>query len=82
MSYEHFSCLLNELFQNGGITRESIVVLFFFCTDVAIRAFSNGTGTFRRLLRWTFDFIFNYVCQWVQRQGGWVSLMMKLYLIY
>lgn len=72
LTYEHFTQLLSELFLNGNITREGIVVLFFFCTDLAIQAFTNGPiDYFRQLIQWSLSYIINNVCEWVQRQGGW-----------
>ena len=72
-SYETFSGLLDELFPNGQITREGIVVLFFFCSDLAFRAYSAGTFSyFKRIIGWSLRFIFFNICSWVQSNGGWV----------
>jgi hypothetical protein len=65
--------LIFILLQEGGVTSERVVVLFFFCSDLAIRAL-------RKNLRDRFDFITycsqRYIMEkfsvWVQEHGGWV----------
>merc|ERR1719278_2294718 len=37
ITQDNFSQLLSELFHDGGITQERILVLFFFCSDLALR---------------------------------------------
>ncbi|RWS17507.1 apoptosis regulator BAX-like protein [Dinothrombium tinctorium] len=72
-THEEFRRLLNELFFNG-ISRERIVVLFFFCTDVALRAYDSYPLEYCfRFLSWSLSFILDTICDWVQRHGGWVS---------
>ncbi|RWS30646.1 bcl-2-like protein 1 [Leptotrombidium deliense] len=72
VKYDQFRQLLEELFTNG-INRTRIVVLFFFCTDVALRAYhSYPTEYCCRLLKWSVRFIMDTICDWVQRNGGWV----------
>ncbi|CAG2169894.1 unnamed protein product [Oppiella nova] len=72
LTREEFNSLLSELFLNGNISRERIVVLFFFCSDLAVNAFTNGSiAYFKRLIQWSLSYIFNHICLWVQRQGGW-----------
>ena len=49
---------LSNLFQNGQITQERILVLFFFCSDVAILAIRQGaTALVEQLTRWSLEFI-------------------------
>ena len=49
---------LSILFQNGQITQERILVLFFFCSDVAILAIRQGaTALVEQLTRWSLEFI-------------------------
>lgn len=67
---ETFMVLLQELFE-GGITREKIVTLFFYCTDVAIRASSFAQELGVQLLSWSFSYIINTVCRLVHELGGW-----------
>jgi len=71
-----FLQLLAELFKDG-ITRERIVVLFFFCTDVAVRAASFGQELVVRLMRWSFSYIINTVCKIVHELGGWETIMFR-----
>ncbi|CAG2111042.1 unnamed protein product [Medioppia subpectinata] len=72
LTKEEFNSLLSELFLNGTISRERIVVLFFFCSDLAVNAFTNGPiGYFKRLIQWSLSYIFNNICLWVQKHGGW-----------
>ncbi|XP_053203726.1 apoptosis regulator BAX-like [Panonychus citri] len=71
-SYDRFSAMLRELFPDNRITREGIVVLFYFCSDIALRAYSSSPIVhFHQLIGWTIKFIFNHICSWVRSQGGW-----------
>ena len=69
--------MLSELFCDGReITRERILVLFFFSSDVAIRAVRKRLdGVLAALTTWTLDFIRERVCVWVQRNGGWAQVL-------
>merc|ERR1712233_235996 len=54
ISQDNFSQLLSELFHDGGITQERILVLFFFCSDLALRALRAGLrATLSKLTRWS-----------------------------
>lgn len=70
ITHEEFMGFLDELFTDG-ITKERIVVLFFFCSDVVVRAYSNPESL-RNLFMWSLEFIFDRVCGWVRDHGGWV----------
>ena len=51
---DNFSLLLSELFHDGGVTQERVLVLFFFCSDLAVRALRAGLkGVLARLTRST-----------------------------
>lgn len=67
---ESFVKLLEELFQEK-VTREKIVILFFFCTDVALRAAMFAQDLVIKLLGWSFSYIINRVCSLVHKLGGW-----------
>ena len=71
IEYEGFRSLLLDLFREG-ISRAKIIVLFFFCSDLAFRSATLGT-TQRccKLFTWSLAFIMDVVCDWVRRQGGW-----------
>merc|ERR1712156_13789 len=72
LSREEFFSMLNELFQGGRVTRERILVLFYFCSDVAIRAIkTNSEGWLSTLTQWSLIFIKEQVCAWVGKNGGW-----------
>jgi len=72
LNREEFFSMLTELFQGGRVTRERILVLFFFCSDVAIRAIkSNSEGLLSTLTQWSLIFIKEQVCAWVGKNGGW-----------
>lgn len=76
LTYSNFKTILTELFTNGGITREKIVILFFFCSDLAVKAYRNSYVTnCITLLSWSLRFIFDFVCEWVQSKGGWVNIV-------
>lgn len=73
---EKFMALLSGLFQNGIITRQRIVVLFFFCSDVAILAINQQASKLvSNLTEWSLTFIRNHVNAWVQEQGGWSAVL-------
>ena len=73
---ESFMQLLEELFQDK-ITREKIVILFFFCTDVALRAASFASELVVRLMSWSFSYIVNIVCNLVHQLGGWDKILFQ-----
>ncbi|XP_072038971.1 uncharacterized protein [Amphiura filiformis] len=76
ISWREFQDLLSELFPRGIITRERIVVLFFFCTDLAICMLQQDhLELFHRFVRWTLQYIRNTVCTWVANQGGWGAVL-------
>ncbi len=53
-----FMELLRGLFHGGEITRERVLVLFFFCSDLAIRAARcKLNGMLGTLTRWSLIFI-------------------------
>lgn len=74
ISEDLFHALLSALLPDG-ITKERIVVLFFFCADVAIatlkKSATQGVDLCRQFVRWSLDFIMDRVCTWVQEHGGW-----------
>lgn len=72
LTMNKFMALLNELFEGGQITRERILVLFFFCSDVSILAVKHHlSGVLSQLTKWTLAFIKDRICRWVQSNGGW-----------
>ncbi|XP_023242108.1 uncharacterized protein LOC111640326 [Centruroides sculpturatus] len=72
ITWDEFQDLLTELFLDGDIRRERIVTLFFFCTDIMIRALKEKIADkVKCLFVWSLRFISEKVCTWVQQQGGW-----------
>ncbi|XP_005100743.1 apoptosis regulator BAX [Aplysia californica] len=77
VTFEQFHDLLSQIFCEGGITRERIVVLFFFCSDVAIQALRAGKNLFMTFLNWSLTFISEKICTWVYQHGGWGQVVAK-----
>ncbi|KAK3603089.1 hypothetical protein CHS0354_027870 [Potamilus streckersoni] len=75
VTYEKFRSILTGLFSDEGVTITRIVVLFFFCADVAIRALKEGVKLFRQFITWSMQFIAEKVCSWVQENGGWEAVL-------
>ena len=76
ITQENFTMMLSELFHDGGITQERILVLFFFCSDLAIRAVRSGLKTvFASLTKWTVVFMRGTVAAWVRCRGGWDTVL-------
>ncbi|KAL4227644.1 hypothetical protein ACF0H5_013084 [Mactra antiquata] len=70
-----FRDLLCELLSDG-ITRERIIVLFVFCADVAIATLKRKAQTLcQQFIQWSTQFISDYVCNWVQDNGGWGAVL-------
>ncbi|XP_072167251.1 uncharacterized protein [Diadema setosum] len=68
--------MLSELFFQGQVTRERVVVLFFFCSDVAIFALGQkSVEYFHRFMVWALQFIRRHVCNWVADNGGWDTVL-------
>ncbi|ODN05949.1 Bcl-2-like protein 2 [Orchesella cincta] len=80
----HLLLLTLSLSLGGGITRERILVLFFFCADVAIEALRKGFHqTFHQLITWSLKYIATSVAQYVHSLGGWgVVLRQSLDIAY
>ena len=58
------------------MTRERILVVFFFCTDLALFALQNHTlNLFRQLMQWSTDFITGRLSHFISNHGGWVRKM-------
>lgn len=66
--------LYENLCLQGGITRERIVALFTFVGDVAVHQVRHrGEQFLSVLLKWSFRYLVDHICKWVQEAGGWVS---------
>ena len=72
MTYCQFRDLISEVFIDSGITSQRIVVLFLFCSDLALNSLKqSAVGLFQRCIKWTWDFITEKICSWVKENGGW-----------
>lgn len=61
-----------------GITRERIVALFTFVGDVAVHQIRmKGEELIHLLMKWSFRYLVEHICRWVQEAGGWVSVTYK-----
>ena len=76
MTYGKFKDLISELFLNSGITPERIVVLFLFCSDLALNNLEHSAvDLFQRCMTWTWSFITEKICCWVKEHGGWRAVL-------
>ncbi|CAH1797150.1 unnamed protein product [Owenia fusiformis] len=76
---EGFYDLLTELFTTGGdvrITRERIMVLFVYISDLAIRFIKEKAMEYlKKMMTWAISFMRQKICTWVQEQGGWGNVL-------
>jgi len=78
ISQDNLTVMLTELFQDG-VTQERLLVLFFFCSDLALRALRAGlVSLVSRLTDWVVSFIRSVVTCLVRCRGGWQSLLSSL----
>ncbi|CAH0550380.1 unnamed protein product [Brassicogethes aeneus] len=71
-----FQELLSGLFEQGGITCERVLVLFYFCADLSIRALQEKiSGYFLQIYFWTTCYISGRLAFWIEKQGGWAALL-------
>jgi len=77
LTLDSFSDILYGLFQEGGVTWERVIVLFFFCADVSLRAVKEKLfGQFANILHWSIRFFsLDVFTRWVQDHGGWVKIL-------
>ena len=76
MSKDQFRDLLAE-FLKDGMTRDHIVILFVFCSDVIVsllrKRVKGCVELCWKFAQWSADFIVEKVTTWVTNNGGWVS---------
>ncbi|KAK3927528.1 Apoptosis regulator BAX [Frankliniella fusca] len=78
LNYNSFSDLLYGLFQEGGVTQARVLVLFFFCADIALRALKEKlTQHFQQLVDWTSRYITERLSAWVLEHGGWAAVLQE-----
>ena len=78
INQDNLTIMLRELFQDG-VTQERLLVLFFFCSDLTLRALRAGLVSLASSLTdWVSAFIRRVVACLVRCRGGWVSLLSSL----
>ncbi|KAJ8974321.1 hypothetical protein NQ317_010917, partial [Molorchus minor] len=76
LNFNTFQLLVYGLFQKSVATWERVLVLFYFCTDLSIRALREKLlDCFIRLYNWTTCYISSKLSAWVERQGGWDAVL-------
>jgi len=59
------------------MTRERVLVVFFFCSDLALFALqSQALNIFHQLMQWSTGFITGRLSQFINSQGGWVLIIL------
>ena len=78
INQDNLTVMLTELFQDG-VTQERLLVLFFFCSDLTLRALRAGLVKLASSVTdWASAFIRTVVSCLVRCRGGWVSLLSSL----
>lgn len=63
------------VFKEGGVTWERVLVLFYFCTDLSIRALKEKiVEYFFWIYNWTTLYITRQLSVWIEQEGGWVRV--------
>ncbi|XP_077290318.1 uncharacterized protein LOC143914101 [Arctopsyche grandis] len=72
LDYPAFQHILQTLFQEGGASRERVLALFYFLSDLSVLALRGGARAhFCRLTHWAARHITDCATPWVARHGGW-----------
>ncbi|XP_059171683.1 apoptosis regulator BAX-like [Physella acuta] len=53
------------------INIKQVLLLFYFCSDVATVALTKSTNLCKQFINWSLTFMIKHICPWVQYQGGW-----------
>jgi len=73
LNSQTFSEMIQEMFSGGNVTQEQILVVFYFCSDLALYALQNHTlNIFNQLIQWSTNYITGRMTVWIREQGGWV----------
>ncbi|XP_057364542.1 uncharacterized protein LOC130685277 [Daphnia carinata] len=76
LNAQNFSEMIQEVFSGGNLTKERILVVFFFCSDVALFALQNHTlNLFSKLIQWSTDYISGRFSNFIHSQGGWTAVL-------
>ena len=72
---ENLTLMLTELFVDG-VTQERVMVLFYFISDLVIRAVKTGViRVISSVSSWSLKFIRGTLSTWVRLRGGWRQIL-------
>lgn len=78
LTQENLSLMLSQLFEDG-VTPARLLVLFYFCSDLAVRA---ARASLHHLMAsvtsWSLAFVRGVVSTWVRIRGGWTRVLQAL----
>jgi len=78
LSQENLSLMLSQLFEDG-VTPARLLVLFYFCSDLAVRAARSGLlHLLTSVTSWSLAFVKGAVSTWVRLRGGWNRVIQLL----
>ncbi|KAG9349957.1 hypothetical protein JZ751_026310 [Albula glossodonta] len=68
--------LVNKVFEDGVITWERIVVLFYIAGKLAAKVVRDSVPhRVTDIVSWTLDFFRRNLLNWIRQQGGWESII-------
>lgn len=75
LSYESYCWMAQEFFDEG-ITRERIIVFFYFSSDLVVRCIKNKLiDMCQKLIDWVVKFVHERLAMWVLANGGWAAVL-------
>ncbi|XP_071103698.1 apoptosis regulator BAX-like [Haliotis cracherodii] len=77
VTFEQFRDLLSELFHQDDFTKERVMILFCFCSDLAVRGLRIGVELCCQVVSWSLRFITDTVCSIIQTLGGWSQVVCR-----
>ena len=78
LTQENLGLLLSQLFEDG-VSPARLLVLFYFCSDLAVRAARAGlTNLLTSVTSWSLAFVRGAVSAWVRIRGGWATVLQAL----
>ena len=78
LSQENLSLMLSQLFEDG-VTPARLLVLFYLCSDLAVRAARSGLlHLLTSVTSWSLAFVKGAVSTWVRLRGGWTRVIQAL----
>ncbi|KAI1896296.1 hypothetical protein AGOR_G00093330 [Albula goreensis] len=75
-SKNNYWTLVNKVFEDGVITWERIVVLFYIAGKIAAKVVRDSVPHHvSDIISWTLDFFRRNLLTWIRQQGGWESII-------